>query len=179
VAKSAKPSSEIVSAAQELEDELARLEALSRSTRKMRLTSDKNLARAASELQETMAIPDRLAERLQTVSAALVRMQQRQQAALEPLAAFAIELQQRAELLSNHMQAFGALGQAAGEVNEQLAAARGDRAAFAKAEARLAEISEQARALFEAARGDDFPDIAREADVLKQRMAALSKRLGG
>jgi hypothetical protein len=178
VAKADRKTSEIVSAAQALDDELEHLEARSRSTRTMKLTTDKALARAASELQETMAIPDRLAERLQAVSAALISMQQRQQAALAPLAAFATELQRRAELLGKHMQSFGALGQAAGEVNEQLAAASGDRAAFARAEARLTEISDAARALFEAARADDFPDIAREADVLKQRMAALGKRLG-
>jgi chromosome segregation ATPase len=178
VAKASRHASEIVSAAQALEDELAHLETRSRSTRKLRLTSDKNLMRAASELKETLAMPDRLGERLQAVSAALGRMQERQQAALEPLAAFAAELQRRAELLQKHMQSFGALGQAAGEVNQQLAAGRGDGAGFARAEARLAEISEEARALFEAARADDFPEIAREADVLKQRMAALAKRLG-
>jgi hypothetical protein len=177
VAKVDRNASELVTAAQALEDELEHLEARSRSTRAMKLTTDKGIARAASELQETMGSPDRLAERLQAVSAALVRMQQRQQTALEPLAAFATELQRRAELLGKHMQSFGALGQAAGEVNEQLAAASGDRAAFTRAQARLAEISDAARALFEAARADDFPDIAREADVLKQRMAALGKRL--
>jgi chromosome segregation ATPase len=178
MAKADRNASELVGAAQALEDELEHLEARSRATRGMKLTSDKALARAASELQETMAGPERLAEKLQAVSAALVRMQQRQQAALEPLAAFATELQRRVELLGKHMESFRALGQAAGEVNEQLAAASGDRAAFARAEARLAEISDAARALFEAARADDFPDIAREADVLKQRLAALGKRLG-
>ena len=84
----------------------------------------------------------------------------------------------RTQLLSDHMQTFGALGAAAGQVNDQLAASGGDRAALAQAEARLREISDGARALFEAARADDFPEIAREADVLKQRMAALQKRLG-
>jgi hypothetical protein len=178
MAKADRQASEIEGAAQALEEELARLEALSRSTRKIRLTSDKNLARAASELQEALTIPDRLGERLLAVSAALGRMQERQQAALEPMAAFAAEMQQRAELLGKHIQTFGDLGRAAGEVNEQLAAASGDRSAFARAQARLAEISDAARALFEAARADDFPEVAREADVLKQRMAALGKRLG-
>jgi hypothetical protein len=178
MAKADKRASEIVSAAQALEDEIAGLEALSRSTRKIRLTSEKSLMRAASDLKETLAMPDRLGARLQAVAAALARMQERQQAALEPLAAFASELQRRSELLQKHMQSFGVLGQAAAEVNEQLAAGPGDRAAFTRAETRLAEISDAARALFEAARADDFPEIAREADVLKQRMAALAKRLG-
>jgi len=41
----------------------------------------------------------------------------------------------------------------------------------------LQDLADGARALFEAARDDDFPEIAREADVLKQRMASLRNRL--
>jgi len=174
MAKADKRVSEIVQAAEALEDEIAGLEAISRSARKIRLTTGKNLARAAAELNETLALPERLAAGLQTVAAALGRLQERQQAALEPLAAFAIEVKQRTELLGEHMQRFDALGKATAEVNDLLAAGP---SAFARAETRLQEISEGARAVFEAARADDFPEVAREADVLKQRMAALSKRL--
>lgn len=171
--------SEIVVAAEALEDEVARLETISRSVRKIELTSQKKIARAAAELNETLALPDRLTERLKAVAAALGRMQERQQAALEPLAAFAVELQRRTKVLGEHMESFAALGQAAGEVSAQLAASQGERSAVAQAETRLQEISEAARALFEAARADDFPEIAREADVLKQRLAALRNRIIG
>jgi hypothetical protein len=177
-AKVDKHAAEIVRAAQALEDEVAQLEAASRAARKVRLTSDKNLARAADQLREVLAMPDRLAERLQAVGAALARLQERQQAALEPLAAFTAELQSRMQLLEAHMRTFGALGVEAGELNGELAAGGNDREAFSRAEAKLSDISDRARALFEAARADDFPDVAREADVLKQRMAALGKRLG-
>jgi hypothetical protein len=175
MAKIDKNASEIVQAAEALEETVAGLEAISRSARKIRLSSGKNLVRAAAELNETLAMPERMAERLQAVAAALARMQERQQAALDPLSAFAVEVQQRTALLGKHMQSFEALGTAAGEVNALLAA--GDRATLPQAETRLQEISEAARAVFEAARADDFPEIAREADVLKQRMAALRKRL--
>lgn len=179
MAKVGKDISEIVSAAQALEDQVAGLEALSRAARKIRLTSGKNLARAAAELNETLALPERLAVRLQAVASALARLQERQQAAIEPLTAFAVEVQERTRLLGEHMKSFDALGKAAGEVNDELAASQGDRAVVARAAARLQEISETARVVFEAARADDFPEIAREADVLKQRMAALRQRLGG
>ena len=177
MAKADKHVSEIVRAAEALEEEIVRLETISKSARKIRLTSGKNIARAAAELNETLALPERLAQRLQEVAAAMTHMQERQHAALEPLTAFAVEIQQRTQRLGEHMQSFDALGKAAGEVNEQLAASQGDRAVLARAEARLREISEQARAVFEAARADDFPEVSREADVLKQRMAALGKRL--
>jgi hypothetical protein len=178
MAKAEKNQPEIVRAAQALEDEVARLEALSRSARKTRLSSEKNIVRAAADLKETLAMPDRLAEGLQAVAAALGRMQERQQAALAPLTAFAAEVQHRAQRLEHHMREFGELGKAAGEVNRDLAEGPRDRDALARAEAGLQQVSDAARALFEAARADDFPEIAREADVLKQRMAALGKRLG-
>jgi hypothetical protein len=171
------PQSEIVRAAQALEDELALLETIAAAARRIKLTSDKNIKRAAAELAETIALPERLGQRLADVSAALTGMQARQQAALEPLAAFAVELQRRSELFGKHMEAFGALGTAAGEVDAELTGGANDRAARTRAQARLEQIAASARSLFEAARADDFPEIAREADVLKQRMTALRQRL--
>jgi hypothetical protein len=178
MAKVQPPQSEIVRAAQALEDELALLETISASARRIKLTSDKHMKRAAAELAETLALPERLGQRLTDVSTALTNMQARQQAALEPLAAFAVELQQRSELFAKHMEAFGALGQAAGTINDAHAGGANDPAARAGAAARLEQIAEAARALFEVARADDFPEIAREADVLKQKMTALRQRLG-
>jgi chromosome segregation ATPase len=178
MAREQKRVSEIVGAAEALEDEIARLETVSSSARKIRLTSGKNIARAAAELNETLALPERLAQRLQDVAKALARMQERQQAALEPLTAFATEVQRRTQLLGEQMQRFDALGKAAGEINAALAASRGDRAVVARAQARLLEISDAAREVFEAARAADFPEIAREAEVFKHRMAALHGRLG-
>ena len=169
--------SEIVRAAAALEEEMARLEAISRSARKIRLNGDKNIARAAAELQQAIASPERLSGRLQELAAAMARLQERQQAALEPLAAFAQTIAERTQRFEQHMQSFGALGKAAGELNAELAAGASDPAGLARVEAHLRDISDRARALFEAARADDFPEVAREADVLKQRMAALRKRL--
>jgi len=179
MAKPPKPVPEIVRVAQDLEDEMARLEAIARTAKRARLDSEKNIAKAAGELSEAIAMPARLAERLQALSGAMARLQGRQQAALEPLAAFAAEIQQRTLRLGQHMEAFATLGRAAGEVSAALGglAEAPDEAARAAADARLQEIAEGARALFQAARDEDFPEIAREADVLKQRLSSLRKRL--
>jgi hypothetical protein len=173
-----KPSTaEIVLAAQALEEELLQLEAISRSAQKIQLNSEKTLSRATTELQELLALPDRLQERLQAVVSALNNMQTRQQAALDPLTAIAAQIQQRSQLLQTHMERYGALGKATADTNALLEQSAGNPNALAQVEMKLAEISEAARELFEAARKDDFPEVAREADVLKQRMAALRKRL--
>jgi chromosome segregation ATPase len=175
--RTAKPTAEIVRAAEALDEELVRLETTSRSVRRIRLDTDKALARAAAELKETLALPERLAERLQALGQAMVRLQERQQEALAPLAKFAVELQERMKAYEGHMQRFAVLGQAAGELNATLAGGPADMAALVSVDARLQEIADAARTLFESARDDAFPEIAREADVLKQRMSALRKRL--
>lgn len=179
MAKPVKPAPEIVRVAEELEFEIAQLESIARAAKKARLDSEKNIAKAAGELSEAVTMPARLAERLQALSVAMARMQERQQAALEPLTVFAAAIQQRTLRLGQHMEAFATLGRAAGEVSAALASAMDapDETTRGAADARLQEIADGARALFEAARDDDFPEIAREADVLKQRMASLRKRL--
>ena len=171
---------EIVRAAETLEDELQKLEALSRTVCKIRLDSEKNIARAARELNEAVVMPERLGERLRALAAAMQEIQRRQQAALEPLAVRATEIQQRMQRLGEHMQAFATLGKAAGELTALLQSEqRESPATLQQVEAQLAQIAEGARALFEQARTDDFSDVARQADALKQRIAALRGRLGG
>ncbi|HSU39631.1 MAG TPA: hypothetical protein VLJ38_08685 [Polyangiaceae bacterium] len=170
---------EIVRAAEELESELVKLETLSRTARKNRLDSEKGIVRAAKDLSEALALPERLAGGLRGLANAMREMEARQQAALEPLAAYAVEVQTRMKKLEEHMRAFAALGQAAGEATALLQSA-GERADLVEsAKVQLSGIADGARVLIEAARADDFPDVAREADALKQRVTALRRKLDG
>lgn len=170
---------ELVRAAEELEDELVKLEALASATRKNRLDSEKSIVRAAKELSEALALPERLAAGLQALGAAMQQMEARQRAALEPLAAYAVELQTRTKKLHDHMRAFGALGEAAGSATALLQSA-GDRAELIEqAKVQLSGIADDARALQDAAHADNFPDLARQADALRQRVAALHRKLLG
>jgi hypothetical protein len=175
--KSEKIVPELIRAAAALEDELANLETLSRAVRKTRLDSEKNILRAAKELNEALKLPERLAEGLGALAQAMQQMQARQQAALEPLAAYATEIQQRRRRLEEHMLAFAALGKAAGEVSSLLQSDRERALIVDQARGDLAKIADDARTLFEAARSDDFPEVAREAEALKQRVAALRRHL--
>lgn len=178
MSKGLKDVPELVRVAQALEDELVGLEALSRSVRKIRLDSEKNITRAARELQEALALPDRLAARLHEFAESMQKMQVRQQAALEPLASTAAEVQRRMQRLEEHARAFAALGREAGEATALLRTNGAEHVPdLESVKARLAKIAEGARALFEAARADDFPDVAREADGLKQRIVAARKRI--
>jgi len=174
-----KEPSGLVRAARSLETELQSLESIARSVRKIPLNSEKNIARAAKELGEALTLPDRLAAGLQALASAMASMQARQQAALEPLATFATLIQTRHQRLSEHMQAYAALGTAAAEVTARIQAGDGERSAIlSDVEAQLGRIAEQAKALFDAAHADDFPELEREADALKQRASSLRRRLG-
>jgi len=62
-------------AAAALEAELAHLESLARAARKIPLTSEKNITRAAKDLQELLALPERLAAGLQSLASAMASMQ--------------------------------------------------------------------------------------------------------
>jgi hypothetical protein len=179
MASKAKDVSELVRAAEALETELANLEALSGTIQRIRLDSEKNIARAAHELSEALELPERLAQGLAGLAAAMQHMQARQSAALEPLTGRASAIQARKRRLDEHMEKFAALGQMAGDASKLLQAGTKDQLVVGDVRARLAALGDDAKALFEAARADDFPDVAREADALAKRVTALLRRLEG
>jgi chromosome segregation ATPase len=179
MAKPKQEVAELVRAAEALESELLKLESLSRAARKIQLNSERNITRAAQELTSVASLQEAMGAGLQALAQAVAQMQARQQAALEPLAAFANEIQARMQRLSEHMQTYATLGAAAGEVTSLIQSSDGDHGAVLKDVTTLLDkIAEGARALFDIARADDFPDLLREADSLRQRVTTLRKRLG-
>lgn len=186
MAKSADQGSELTRCAEVVERELRRLEELSRSARNIILSSEKNLARAARGLQQALEQQERLAGELRALGEAMLGMQKRQEGAMLPLQARALELQARMTQHTEHMQRFGALGSKAKEVLDVLIeissasadapAARGA-ALLLDADERVRNLVEEIRAMTEAAKADEFPEIAREAHALQQRLQAARDRL--
>jgi DNA repair exonuclease SbcCD ATPase subunit len=190
--KSNKSQPELVRAAEAIEHDMQRLEELSLSIRRMRLHNDKSIARAARELKDALEQQEMLARGLRAFGEAMLQMQERQQAAIEPLKARAIEIQQRTLRMGEHMQRFAALGASATEIARALQdlspetdsssgkPPRADGAAVTKmieAEQALLALVGEARALASEAEAEDFTDIAREADAMKQRVQATGGRL--
>jgi hypothetical protein len=184
--KSADQASELIRCAEVVERELRRLEELSRGARNVKLSSEKNIARAARGLQQALEQQERLAQELRALGQAMLGMQARQEASMLPLQARAIELQARVASHGEHMQRFGALGVKAKEAVSaliELSSTRADAqgaesaALLIDADARVRGLVDETRALAEAARDDDFPEIAREAHALEQRVQAMRERL--
>lgn len=184
-------SSEIVNAANAIERDLARLEELSRSVEKMKLTSEKSIDRARRTLQDALAQQESLATGLRVLGEAMVHMQQRQQVAVERLAASAAEIQSQAARVSEHMTRFAELGSKAAEATRMLqelpppygsgAAAEGASAdppaQLAKIEELLGALADECKALTASADIADLDEISREAHTLRQRLDSARARI--
>lgn len=190
MAKSAEHSSDFLRCAEAVEREVQRLEELSRAACRVKLGTEKSIARGARDLQQALEQQERLGVELRRFAEAMVEMQGRQQAAIEPLSARALEIQSRLTRLTEHMQRFGALGARASETasalrdvtapSEELpGASRGTQqaAALIGVDERFRTLLDEARSLAESAEQEEFPDIAREADSLRQRLQAMRGRL--
>jgi hypothetical protein len=186
MAKPPDQASELLRCAEIVEQELRRLEELSRSARNVKLSSEKNLARAARGLQQALEQQERLAQELRALGLAMSGMQSRQEAAMTPLHARALELQSRMQRHSEHMERFAALGAKAKAVVAALvetssagAEATGAEGAavLLDADQQIRDLADETRAMSLAAKADEFPEIASEAHALEQRLKAARDRL--
>jgi len=169
---------------------MSRFESLSRATRRAKLNTEKNIARAARDLQEAMAQRERLTAQLQTFGEAMLQLQSRQESAVTTLAEQALEVQKRVASLSEHMDRFRALGAKASEVGQALrdlgaesssrsnGAAAGETLTPLDIDAGFRQLLDETKGLLESARAEDFPEVASETDALQQRLHALRPRLG-
>jgi hypothetical protein len=184
---------EIIAAAEAIERDLQRLEDLSRSVGKMRLNSEKSIARAGRTLQEALQQQEQLAAGLRVLGEAMVHMQERQQAAIQGLAARAVEIQEQAGKVTDHMERFAALGSKAAEATQLLQALPAPYGSgrttdgappadaptqLMKIETLLGALAEEAKALATSSDLADLSEISREANSLRQRLDAARARIG-
>jgi hypothetical protein len=185
---------EIMQAAESIERDLQRLEELSRSVGKMRLNSEKSIARAGRTLQEALQQQEQLAAGLRVLGEAMMHMQERQQAAVQGIADRALEIQQQAAKVAEHMERFAALGTKAAEATQLLQALPAPYGAgptadngtasaqgatqLTKIETLLEALSDEAKALAASADLADLSEISREASSLRQRLDAARARIG-
>ncbi len=176
-----KETSELIIAAQLIEQDQRRLEDLAYGLEKTKLQSEKNIGRAQRELQEALAQQEQLANSLRTLGAAMAKMQERQLAAVSALSSRAQEIQARRTQLSELMLRYAALGAKAAELLQAVSTtleANDKATAVATAQEQITPIIEEATALAKTARDEDFVDVAHEADVLKQKFQAIKNQFG-
>lgn len=165
--------SEITASAAEVEAELQRFEAASASFGKIALTSQKNLEKATRALEDLADGEQRVIERVQALVATIGKLRDRQLAQVEHIRAKAETLKARSLVYRSLEQDLAALGQAAGAVSEKLKQPSDELDLGAE----LGELAGRARDLTERAKGEDFDDLARIADGLRQQLLALRGKL--
>ncbi len=176
-----KDTSELVVAAQTIENDQRRLEDLAYALEKTKLQSEKTINRAGRELQEALEQQEQLAVSLRALGQAMAKMQERQQAAVAALRTRAEQIQARRARLAELMMRYAALGAKAAELLQTVSAtleSADKQAAITIAQDHLSPVIEEATALSKTAREEDFTEIAHEADVLKQKFQAIKNQLG-
>ncbi len=192
MSKSAKPpTSELTAAAEALDEQLRRFESLTDQFKKSPLNSEKSLERA-SKLLRDVAEQDRvLNECVSALVAAVSGARDRQQKNAEAVNEHAQYLEKRAETFKTLLERYGALGQSAAELNQRMQDFAAKRSEPQTAEKnlqlvesldglseRMGQVADEAQAVVTLADEQDFGDIGRQADSLRQQILSARNKLG-
>ena len=177
---SEKKLSDLVAATTLLEDELVKVEHLAEAAARVRLSSRRNLEKAARTTAEAAESQTKVGEHIATLMAALNAVRVRNEATVQALQTRSDEIQKRSQELTDLLQRFDAIGLEAREITT-IAQGLGGEATGEKLlelEGRLGGIAESARGLWEQARDSDWSDVAGDADSLRQQVLAAKNKLG-
>ncbi len=178
-------------AATALENELRRFEQLSALARKIELSSERNLEKAAKATQEAAESQLRVADHVRKLVGAIAAARDRQQAVAEAIQERANELQARRAEFDAVLQQFAALGQDAAGINALVGQvsipkapgapepnALGDTVTrLQEIQAKMGEVVERAAELARSALDKDMQDIAQQAESLQKQVHASRNKL--
>jgi uncharacterized protein YoxC len=185
------PTSELTAAAEALDNQLRRFESLTEQFKKAPLNSEKSLEKA-SKLLRDVAEQDRvLNESVSALVAAVAGARDRQQKNAEAVNEHAQYLEKRAETFKTLLERYGALGQSAAELNQRMQDFAAKRAEPQTAEnsvavvnsldglsERMGQVADEAQQVVKLADEQDFTDIGRQADSLRQQILSARNKLG-
>jgi chromosome segregation ATPase len=176
----------LAKAAAALEAELLEYEKFVGEVKRMSLNTEKAMHRAKDLLEHCAAGEQRMGERLQAFAAAMQDVQVRQQGCISEAVAAAETIQARVQKRSALLQRFSALGERARALNEPVAALEA-KEGEANAQDLLRTLGEvvaatdsvvaEADVLLADANTDDWEDIAREANTLKQQLQSARNKI--
>jgi chromosome segregation ATPase len=177
--------SSLLAAARALSEDLERFEKLSGELSRLVINSDKTLQRARRGLLECSEHEGKLAESLRGFALAMQSMQAMQQRCLEQTAEATERVRQRQEQRARLQERLQQLGRNAGEISG-LAAALPESPERTSTEllGRLQEVAQrlesviaEAAAVAELAHDEDWSDVERDTNALKQQLLAAKNRV--
>jgi len=175
VAKSPEPPSALVLAAQELEDELRRCEEAAADAARLRLNTDKNIARAARALKTAAEHREAMGAKVNALLTAIKDAGGRADAAAARMEARAAEIQARMEQLQGFRGRAGEIAAAARDLTEFAKQAKTPQEILD----RLGPVDEHIARIQQEAREADFDDVAHELAGLREMLATMRRKLEG
>ncbi len=177
----------LVAAAMALDDELRAFDELAREAKDQRMNGQKSLSRTAALLSASLQARERIENGVRNLVAEIGGAQGRQEASVQTLVDVAAHLERRTKERDDLLARFGGLGTSASRVNAlaaNLAARRQEGAAeaeildlLAEIQAQMTGVAAEADALTEAAERDGWPEIARQAEAVRQQVNAVKSKL--
>ena len=174
MAKKQGPESPLVLAAAALDAQVERFKENVGAFDKLRLDSKKNLDRATKMLNELAEAETGMGAQVQALVQAIAAVREAQGAAVETVRAKAEQVKARAVVFQELLARSEELGAAAGALNGKLQASGPD---VIDLPAELAALAAKAEALQASAREQEFDDVARLGDGLKQQLNSMRQRL--
>jgi uncharacterized protein involved in exopolysaccharide biosynthesis len=183
--------SPLVAAATAFDVTLRRFAALADGLRKGELNSQRNLERAGEALKEVAACEQELQAEAQALMAALGAARDAQQTQADVVRARAGDIQKRAETFAELMRRFEALGRDAAALNTTAQELAGRKrtademvrdgellAGIDDLGERMTAVATTGETLAADARRDDFEDLSRKIDSLRQQILAARNKIG-
>jgi hypothetical protein len=185
-AQTKKPSP-LIAAAAALDQELRAYDELAREAKHLRVSTEKGMQRAIRLVQESSGANESIQEKLRALVAQLEEARGRQVESLNVLLEAARTVQARAESHDVLMRRFGALGESARHVNELVGALASKRnegatetemlAALSEIQAQMTSVASEAESLTQRATEEDWPEVARQADGIRQEVISARNKL--
>jgi chromosome segregation ATPase len=179
--------SPLVAAAAAVDEELREYDELAREAQKVTLDGEKELARAARVLAASTERQPRIQEKLRALVSEIEAARSRQQESLDTLVTVSRALEARATEFDTLMKRFAALGHSAQSIHRlsaELTARKSSGAPEAEIldglralEDRMQEVAVDAEGLAHDAGKEGWPEIARQADAVRQQILSAKNKL--
>jgi hypothetical protein len=182
-----KKTSPLLAAAAALDQELRAYDELAREAKHLRVNSEKGIQRALRIVQESTGVNDAIQEKLRGLVAEIEGARQRQVESMNVLLEAARTVQARAESHDVLMRRFAALGESARHANDLVGALAAKRsegateteflAGLSEIQTHMATVAAEAEALSQRATEEDWPEVARQADGIRQQVVSARNKL--
>jgi chromosome segregation ATPase len=179
--------SPLVAAAAAVDQELREYDDLAREAQRISLDGEKNLARAARVLSASTSRQPHIQEKLQTLVSEIEAARVRQQASLDALVEVSRALEARATDFDTLMKRFAGVGHSAQSIQRltaEVAALKSSGApesqlleGIRNLEEHMAVVVTDAEQLARDAEAQGWPEVARQADGVRQQVGAAKNKL--